>query len=84
MPGLLRAPALQAALAGVFTALGQAPWGLWPVTLVALALVMLAVARVPEGKGARAGFWRAWAAGAGGFALAMVWIIEPFFIEPER
>ena len=45
---------------------------------------MLAVARAPEGKGAWAGFWRAWAAGAGGFALAMVWIIEPFFIEPER
>ena len=45
---------------------------------------MLAVARAPDGKGAWAGFWRAWAAGAGGFALAMVWIIEPFFIEPER
>lgn len=85
---ILRAPALHAGLAGFFSALGQAPWGLWPATLVAMAVVMLAVARVPHGgahsAGVRAGFWRGWVAGAAGFALAMVWIIEPFFIEPER
>jgi apolipoprotein N-acyltransferase len=78
---LLRAPAFGAALAGLATALGQAPWGLWPLTLLALAVVMLAVARAP---GPRAGFWRGWVAGTAGFGLAMVWIIEPFFIEPER
>lgn len=78
---LLRVPALWAALAGLCTALGQAPWGLWPLTLLAMAVVMLTVARAP---GPGAGFWRGWAAGAAGFGLAMVWIIEPFFIEPDR
>lgn len=78
---MLRAPVLLAALAGFASALGQAPWGLWPVTLLALAVIMLTVARAP---GPRAGFWCGWAAGAAGFGLAMVWIIEPFFIEPER
>lgn len=77
----LRAPVLWAALAGLASALGQAPWGLWPVTLLAIAVVMLSVARAP---GPRSGFWRGWAAGAAGFGLAMVWIIEPFLIEPER
>ncbi len=77
----LRAPALHAALAGFVSALGQAPWGLWPLTLVALAVVMLVVARAP---GPSAGFWCGWAAGAAGFGLAMVWIIEPFFVEPDR
>jgi len=78
---LLRAPAVSAALAGFVSALGQAPWGLWPLTLLAVAVVMLTVARAPT---PRAGFWCGWAAGAAGFALSMVWIVEPFFIEPER
>jgi len=78
---LLRAPAIGAALAGFVSALGQAPWGLWPLTLLAMAVVMVTVARAP---GPRAGFLCGWAAGAAGFGLAMVWIIEPFFIEPER
>jgi len=78
---LLRAPLLWAALAGLLSALGQAPWGLWPVTLLAMAVVALVIARA---RTLRAGFWRGWVAGTAGFALAMIWIVEPFFIEPGR
>mgnify|MGYP001200966550 CR=1 FL=1 len=74
-----RAPLLAAALAGAATALGQAPWGWWWFTLPALAAVLALVAAAPT---LRAGFLRAWAAGAGGFILAMVWIVEPFLIDP--
>lgn len=79
--GFLRAPAVWLALAGMAVALGQAPWGLWPVTLLALAVVLLALARAP---GPRNAFWLGWIAGTAGFGLSMAWIIEPFFIDPAR
>ncbi|MCC5970936.1 MAG: apolipoprotein N-acyltransferase [Pararhodobacter sp.] len=81
LAAVLRAPWFWAVLAGPLSALGQAPWGLWPLTLLALALLMVALA--PAGS-VRAGFGLGWLAGTGSFALAMVWIIEPFFIEPDR
>ncbi|MDO5643963.1 MAG: apolipoprotein N-acyltransferase [Paracoccus sp. (in: a-proteobacteria)] len=65
---------------GAAVALGQAPWGLWPLSLLALALIIWRVARSP---GARAAFWHALCAGAGHFALALNWIVEPFFVQPE-
>ena len=65
---------------GVVAALGQAPWGLWPATMLALAVILWRVGRAANG---RAAAWRAGAAGAGYFALAMSWIVEPFLIEPE-
>ena len=65
---------------GAIAALGQAPWGLWPATLLALAAILWRVGRAANGRIAA---WRAGAAGAGYFALAMSWIIEPFLIEPE-
>jgi apolipoprotein N-acyltransferase len=74
-----RAPLAGAALAGAATALGQAPWGLWWLALPALAAVLALIATAP---GPRAAFLRGWAAGAGGFLLAMAWIVEPFMIEP--
>lgn len=76
-----RSPAVQAAALGGLVALGQAPWGLWPLALLAMAGVITLIMRAP---GAGAGFVRGWAAGAGCFALAMVWIIEPFLIDAGR
>lgn len=66
---------------GAVAALGQAPVGAWPVSLVALALLF--------------GLWRAaptwrraallgWAAGTGYFALALSWIVEPFLVDAAR
>ncbi len=70
-----------AALVGALAALGLAPWGWWPLTLAGLATLpaLLLVAGTP---------WRAallgWAFGAGYFARALTWIVEPFFVEPDR
>ncbi|MFN3955575.1 MAG: apolipoprotein N-acyltransferase [Pararhodobacter sp.] len=68
-------------VAGLLAALGQAPWGLWWLALGGLALVLHLVSRA---RAARAGFWRGWLAGVGAFGLSMVWIVEPFLIEPDR
>lgn len=70
-----------AAVSGGLAALGQAPWGLWPLTLAGLAVLTGLVAQAPT---PRAAVWRAWWGGAAMFAVAMSWIVEPFFIEPER
>jgi apolipoprotein N-acyltransferase len=58
--------------------LGQAPWGLWPVTLVALAGLIWLLSQETR---ARAAFALGLAAGTGQFALALLWIVEPFFID---
>lgn len=65
---------------GAVAALGQAPWGLWPLTVLALAALCWRIARAP---GPRPAAWHAFAAGLGHFALAMSWITEPFLVEPE-
>lgn len=69
---------VMAAALGAAMALGQAPLGFWPVTLVALAGLIALVA----GAGAtRARLWRAWAGGAGYFAASLFWIVEPFMVD---
>lgn len=70
-----------AVLAGLLAALGQAPWGLWGATLAGLAAMLALIGAAPS---LRAAFGRGWWAGFAMFALAMSWIVEPFFIEPER
>ena len=67
-------------LLGAACALGQAPWGLWPVTVLALCAVLWRGAR--HGDPRRAA-WHAGAAGAGYFALSLNWIVEPFLVQPE-
>lgn len=77
-------PALIALLAdfglGIAAALGQAPWNLWYLSVAAMALICWRIARA---NGPRAAAWHGFAAGLGHFALAMSWIVEPFFVEPE-
>lgn len=63
---------------GLVAALGQAPWGLWPLTLMAMAGVIWLVTRA-EGSGTA--FRIGLAAGTGQFALALSWIVEPFLID---
>ena len=57
---------------GAGAALGQAPWGLWPLTLVAMAGVTALVARATTSRSA---FAVGLAAGTGHFALALSWIV---------
>lgn len=66
-----------AALAGAVAAAGQAPLGWWFLALPAFAVVIALVGRHPRHAG-----WIGWAAGAGYFAAALNWIVEPFLIEP--
>ncbi|WP_415184116.1 apolipoprotein N-acyltransferase, partial [Phaeovulum sp.] len=69
-----------AATCGALVALGQAPFGLWALALVAFAgVLMLAVGQ----HGAVRAGWIGWAAGTGYAAAAMFWIVEPFFVEPD-
>lgn len=66
---------------GAVAATGQAPLGLWPVALAGLAGLTWQVAKAP---GARTAAWVGWAGGAGYFAVALSWIVEPFFIDIAR
>lgn len=66
---------------GAAMAAGQAPLGLWWLTLPALAGVLALAARAP---GPRAAAWLGLAAGTGHFAAALNWIVEPFLIDIAR
>ena len=70
--------ALAAGLAGALAACGLAPFDLWPVGLAGFALGIAIVAR------ARRPGLIAWLFGAGYFALALHWIVEPFFVDAAR
>jgi len=73
--------AVLAAALGAVAALGQAPWGFWWATVAALAALVWLLDRVPD---RRAAFWSGLLAGAGYFALALSWIVEPFLIDIAR
>ena len=70
-----------AALAGLITSLGLAPFGLWPIALVALACIYIMMLSAQSRRSAAV---IGWAAGTGYFALALVWIVEPFMVDPWR
>lgn len=74
---MTRSLLLAAALGGL-AALGQAPWGLWPLTLLALAGLALLVAQAAT---VRRSFALAWVAGSAQFTVALTWIIEPFLVD---
>lgn len=65
--------------AGLLAALGQAPFGFWPLALGGFALVLW---RVPAADTARQAFGRGLAAGVGYFGLTLSWIVQPFLIDP--
>lgn len=70
-----------AVLIGAIAAFGLAPFGAWWATLAALAMVPWMMAPLTR---ARQAFGLGWALGLGYFAHALLWIIEPFFVDPER
>lgn len=67
-----------AAALGAVAALGQAPWDLWPLTLLAFGGIYGIYSSAP--------CWRraaiiGLAAGTGYFGVALSWIVEPFLID---
>ena len=66
---------------GAVAALGQAPWGLWPLTIIGLALLF---ALYRETSGVRQAGLQGWVAGTGYFILALSWIVEPFLVDVAR
>ncbi len=72
--------ALALAALGAVAGIGQAPFGIVPLTLAAL-VVVLAIARGAAHR--RTAFLTGWAFGAGYFALTLQWIVQPFYVEPD-
>ena len=68
-------PKVTALLLGLASATGFAPLGLWPVTLIALAILILQMAQAPTQRRA---FALGWAFGVGHFALSLNWIATAF------
>lgn len=67
-----------AAFGGAVAALALPPFDAWYVTFPAFALIAVLVATASDPRTAA---WRAWAAGAGCFAVSMHWIVQPFFVD---
>ncbi|SMX44562.1 apolipoprotein N-acyltransferase [Actibacterium lipolyticum] len=82
LDGQARGPTLAVAFAaGVLAASGQAPFNIWPLALSALAaLIALVLPAQSPGKAARI----AWLGGAGYFAAALIWIVQPFLVDIPR
>ena len=72
--------AFKAFLCGAVLSLGQAPFGLWPLSLLALAA---GIWLVSEASGPMRAAGVGLFLGAGHFAAALNWIVEPFLVEPE-
>jgi apolipoprotein N-acyltransferase len=71
---------LLALAAGVASATGFAPWGLWPVTLAAFALLLWLIREAPRLRSALA---RGWWFGVGHFTLGLNWIATAFTYQAE-
>ncbi|BDW86653.1 apolipoprotein N-acyltransferase [Roseicyclus marinus] len=76
-----RARLALAALAGAVAAFGLAPFDLWLLGWAGFAVLMGLVARAP---GARQAALAAWIGGSAYFAVALHWIVEPFFVDAAR
>ncbi len=70
-----------ASLLGAMAAFGQAPWDLWPLTLLALCALF---GLYRQATGPWAALMIGWAAGTGYFILALSWIVEPFMVDIAR
>ena len=69
------------ALAGVGVALGQAPFHLAPLALLALGAAGWLCRSAPNARGAA---WRGFATGTAYFAVTLHWIVEPFLVDVAR
>ncbi|MEM7722679.1 MAG: apolipoprotein N-acyltransferase [Pseudomonadota bacterium] len=79
-PGLSRRrKAGLVAVAGAAAALGQAPFDFWPLSIVAFAVFLWALATASSARGA--GF-AGWLGGLFYFGVALNWIVEPFLVDP--
>lgn len=77
----LRVRLLLGAIFGAIAALGLAPLGWWPATVIGLVCAaQLACAAATR----RQAGWTGWVFGAAYFAVAMNWIVEPFFVDAAR
>ncbi|MGH1368362.1 MAG: apolipoprotein N-acyltransferase [Maritimibacter sp.] len=70
-----------AAAAGGFAALGQAPFGLFPATLIGFAL---GFGLWQSAQDLRRAAFAGWALGAGYFLVTLHWIVEPFLVDIAR
>lgn len=69
------------ALIGAAAAFGNAPWNAWYLSLAALVFLFWRLSRT---EGAAHGAIHVWAFGAGYFACALSWIVEPFLVDVPR
>ncbi len=66
---------------GAVAALGQAPFDLWPLSILAFAGALMVFSLAPT---PRAATYVMWAGGTGYFAVALHWIVEPFLVDVAR
>lgn len=72
---IARFPRLTALVAGVLSATGFAPLGIWPLTLLAFALLMFQVTQAPN---LRRALMLGWVFGVGHFTMGNAWIATAF------
>ena len=70
-----------AAVAGAGVAAGQAPLGWWWLAMPALGALIWLISRE---RGVWRAVWLGWLGGAGYFAAAMFWIVEPFLVDAAQ
>ncbi len=68
-------------LVGAIAALGQAPFLIWVATLAGLLVAFLFWR---HSRSPRAAALQGWLFGLGYFTVTMSWLVNPFFVEPER
>lgn len=66
---------------GALAALGQAPFNLWPLTILCLAVLLHVASGAVTPR--QQGSWL-WLFGVGYFALSLHWIVEPFLVDVAR
>jgi len=67
--------------AGCLAALGQAPWSLWPVSMLGFIGICALQFRTQSSKQAA---WLGWLSGTGYFGVSLFWIVEPFLVDIAR
>jgi apolipoprotein N-acyltransferase len=66
---------------GAAIATGQSPLGLAALAVAALLIAFAVFSWIDRAKTAA---WFGWFTGTGYFAATLFWIVEPFFVDPER